>query len=306
MPDGHVEEQFTEVDGGRVFVRRWFPAVLSNSPPVVLLHDSLGCVELWRDFPAQLAQALGREVIAYDRLGYGRSTALSELPSLKFIDEEAATTFPAICRDLGLEQVVLFGHSVGGGMAIAIASIHSKSGLCSCVITESAQAFVEERTKDGIRKAKEYFRDPSHLEKLTKYHGKKAQWVLDAWTESWLDPKFESWSLQPHLSNVTCPVLAIHGDKDEYGSCAFPRLITDSVQGHSQAVVLEGFGHVPHREDSVAVLDTVANFLSEVENSIGRVETHVSADAVERRDDATTKTSDETSRSSESGITKNQ
>lgn len=267
MQIGHTEEIRVEVPGGRVFVRRWHPVEQRQQPPIVLLHDSLGCVELWRDFPAQLAQSLGREVIAYDRLGFGQSNECVEAPSLRFIDEEAETIFPSLCQALGLDKVVPFGHSVGGGMAIAIASTHAQSSLCSSVITESAQAFIEARTKVGIEAAKQYFSDPRHFEKLSRYHGSKARWVLEAWTETWLDPRFKDWSLRPHLKNVRCPVLAIHGSNDEYGSVAFPNLIADTVSGHSEAVILEGFGHVPHKENPATILATVSGFLSAVEAS---------------------------------------
>lgn len=258
------KEKLIEVPGGQVFVRRWCPNEKSQEPAIMLLHDSLGCVELWRDFPAQLAQNLGREVVAYDRLGFGQSSERVDPPSLRFIDEEAEVVFPALCASLGLQSVVPFGHSVGGGMAIAIASAHSQSNLCASVITESAQAFVEARTKEGIETAKKFFNQPGHLEKLTKYHKSKARWVLEAWTETWLHPQFDSWSLRPHLKNVHCPVLAIHGDNDEFGSVAFPKLIAEGVAGRSQALILEGFGHVPHKEDPDTVLAAVSCFLSEV------------------------------------------
>ncbi len=262
-----LEEKYIEVPGGQVFVRSWLPDKPSEKAAIVLLHDSLGCVELWRDFPEQLATRFGRKVVAYDRLGFGRSSAVTEPPSLTFIDEEAEVVFPALCSALGLEKVVLFGHSVGGGMAIAIASIHSQASLCTSVITESAQAFVETRTKRGIETAKKYFNKPAHLDKLTKYHGDKARWVLDAWTETWLHPAFKDWNLKSHLKNLNCPVLAIHGDNDEYGSLAFPKLIVEESAGYSQQFVLQGIGHVPHKENTTAVLTAVTGFLSKIERS---------------------------------------
>lgn len=255
-------EDLVEVPGGTVFVRRWHPLEKTNKPPVVLLHDSLGCVELWRDFPAQLAQHIGCEVIAYDRLGFGQSTKRVDPPTHRFIDEEAESVFPALCSALGLKKVIPFGHSVGGCMAIAIAGIHSQSNLCAAVVTESAQAFVEERTRSGVEAAKRHFSEAGHFGKLRKYHGSKARWVLEAWTETWLHPQFESWSLRAHLKNVRCPLLAIHGDNDEFGSVAFPRFIADEAAGQAQAVVLEGFGHVPHKENPATILTTVSGFFS--------------------------------------------
>jgi len=264
MQDCHSREFHVDVTGGRVFVRRWTPQTLADEIPIILLHDSLGCVRMWRDFPERLAIRLGKRVLAYDRLGFGESSPRRSLPSLRFIEEEALTVFPELCRSLGFEEVIPFGHSVGGGMAIAIAGHHSQVGLCTTVITESAQAFVEHRTTEGIRDAKEMIGSPAQLSKLSRYHGSKAQWVLDAWTETWLAPEFADWSLNSHLEKVRCPVLAIHGDQDEFGSCEFPRRIAGGVGAYSEAVILKGFAHVPHRENPERVLDIVSGFLARV------------------------------------------
>jgi len=266
MQDCNTEEFHVDVTGGQVFARRWIPQTLIKEVPVALLHDSLGCVRMWREFPELLAIRLKRPVIAYDRLGFGKSSALTSPPSLSFIEEEAQIVFPKLCRSLDLEKVILFGHSVGGGMAITIASHHSQTGLCTTVISESAQAFVENRTIEGIQAAKKLFNQPTQLSKLSKYHGSKAQWVLDAWTEVWLDPEFKSWSLDTHLKNIKCPVIAIHGDRDEYGSCEFPHRISDRVEAYSEARILENFGHVPHRENPETILNIVSKFLSKVES----------------------------------------
>jgi pimeloyl-ACP methyl ester carboxylesterase len=226
---------------------------------VVLLHDSLGCVDLWRDFPERLAGRLARPVIAYDRLGFGRSSARHELPSVNFIREEAEVYFPTVRRALGVAEYALFGHSVGGAMALLIAA--SPEEPCRAVVSESAQAFVEDCTLAGIRQAREQFERPEQLAKLARWHGDKAGWVLRAWTDVWLSPEFAAWGLGPDLPRVRCPVLALHGDQDEYGSVAFPRLIGSRAGGPSEVAVLEGCGHVPHRERPDDVLDRVAVFL---------------------------------------------
>jgi pimeloyl-ACP methyl ester carboxylesterase len=265
MQDFNSESFQISVTGGELFVRQWMPTESTDQLPVVLLHDSLGCVEMWRDFPAQLAITLKRPVFAYDRLGFGQSSQRHTPPSLNFIDEEAKIIFPELCRALGLSSVVLFGHSVGGAMAVAIAGHQAQTGLCASVITESAQAFVEARTIEGILAAKKAFSDSMQFSRLAKYHGEKAQWVLNAWTEVWLHPEFKDWSLDSNLSKVVCPVLAIHGDQDEYGTCVFPQRIAAGVNSYSEAVILEGVGHVPHREDAQKILNTVELFLAKVE-----------------------------------------
>lgn len=253
-----VDDLFVEVPGGKVFTRRW-RVQAAQHPPLILLHDSLGCVELWRDFPLELAQACNCEVIAYDRLGFGKSSARREALSLQFISEEAAIYFPAMQKALGLTRFSLFGHSVGGGMALMIAAAQPDN--CAAVITESSQAFVEERTRAGIRNAMQHFARPEQFTKLERLHGDKARWVFAAWTETWLAPAFAGWSLDAHLGRVTSPVLAIHGDLDEYGSLDFPRRIVTQAGGHAEELILRGCGHIPHREQKAQVLQACRDFL---------------------------------------------
>lgn len=264
MSDVRTEERLVDVPGGNVFVRKWVPGHRAVDSPVVLLHDSLGSVDLWRDFPDALAQGLSRPVVAYDRLGFGRSSARAAPPSLDFVAEEASIHFPAIAGALGITGFSLFGHSVGGAMALVIAA---QMPGCNWVVSVSAQAFVEQRTLTGILAAKAQFDRPGQLDRLAKWHGDKAQWVLDAWTEVWLSPAFASWGLDPWLGRIECPVLAIHGELDEYGSTAFPQRIVDGVQGRSELAILRGCGHVPHREQQARVLELASAFVASVESS---------------------------------------
>ncbi|MDA8137953.1 MAG: alpha/beta hydrolase [Desulfobacteraceae bacterium] len=243
---------------GRIYAKTWIPENRSSEVPIVLLHDSLGCVELWRDFPEVLAQNLSRRVIAYDRLGFGKSDARLDLPGFNFIEEEAIKYFPVVKRELSLTQYVLCGHSVGGAMAIHIAA---RDAQCVAVITMAAQAFVEDLTVAGIMEAKQAFNLPEQIERLERWHGQKAQWVLRAWTEIWLAAGFSGWSLEDSIGKVICPVLAIHGDRDEYGSTAFPEFIAGKAGGVSELLVLPNCGHMPHKEKPEEVIAAVKRFL---------------------------------------------
>ena len=249
-------------DQGTLFARRWVPSdIRGDDPaPIVLFHDSLGCVELWRDFPEQLAVATRRSVVAYDRLGFGRSDEHPGALPLTFIRDEAAAVMPRVCDALGIDTIVPFGHSVGGGMAIATAA--RWPDRCTAVVTESAQTFVEDRTRAGLEAARVEFARPGQLDRLARYHGAKARWVLDAWIETWLSPAFADWHLDDDLRDVRCPALALHGDHDEYGSPEHPGRIARLTQGPSKGVILEGLGHVPHREQPARVLAEVAEFLA--------------------------------------------
>lgn len=258
----HVDETYLPLEGGRIFVKTWTPEAPSSKAPVLMLHDSLGCVDLWRGFPEALCERLGRKIIAYDRLGFGRSDARTERPSLRFVEEEAEEVFPRLHVALRLEGFALLGHSVGGGMAANIAARHPEA--CEALVTVSAQAFVEERTVAGIERAKRQFEGPAQFARLSRYHGDKAPWVLDAWTGTWLSPAFADWSLFEVLPQVACPVLAVHGESDEYGSHRFPESIAERTSGPASALILENCGHIPHREQPEVLLDAVGAFLADL------------------------------------------
>jgi pimeloyl-ACP methyl ester carboxylesterase len=244
---------------GRLWTRSWTPAgAAPGLAPILLFHDSLGCVELWRGFPAALAAATGRSVVAYDRLGFGRSDPHPGRLELDFVADEALTAVPRLGEVLGFDRFVACGHSVGGGMATETAARLPER--CEALVTIGAQAFVETLTLDSIRAARPFFAEPANLARLAKYHGEKAAWVVEAWIGTWLRPEFARWSLDSALAAVRCPILAIHGERDEYGSPAQPRRIAGR-KGIEK--VLPGIGHVPHREDEALVVDLIRRFLQE-------------------------------------------
>lgn len=259
-----VRDLGVDTGRGRLFARCWTPARSGDGlAPIVLLHDSLGCVELWRDFPDRLAAATGRDVVAYDRLGFGRSDPHPGRLDARFVHDEARGSLQAVCEALGLDDFVLFGHSVGGGMAVGGAAAYS--GRCRALVTESAQAFVEDRTITGILDAKRSFAQHGQLDRLRRYHGDKADWVLSAWIDTWLAPDFAGWTLDDDLRGVRCATLVLHGEHDEYGSAAHPERIAALVHGASSLHLLPGCGHVPHRERPDAVLDLVSRWLATAE-----------------------------------------
>ena len=199
-----ASDHWITTEKGRLFARQWMPAKRSGEAeiPILLLHDSLGSVALWRDFPPQLA--------------------------------------------VGIDRMVAFGHSVGGSMALAMAARWPER--CVSVVSESAPIFVEEYTLRGVRHGRSNFARPGQLERLARYHGTKARWVLDAWTETWLSPAFADWSLDAHLEEVRCPTLVLYGDNDEYGTRLQPERIARLTRGSSQTIMFEGCRHFPHRE----------------------------------------------------------
>jgi len=257
-----IAERAVPTPRGRLHAVEWSPAdaAAPARTPLVLLHDSLGCVALWRDFPDALARATGRRVIAYDRLGFGRSDPHPGALPASFIHDEAREGFRHLRAAFALDRFIAFGHSVGGGMAVGCAAVHPEA--CEGLVAMSAQAFVEDRTRQGIRAAREAFARPGQVERLAKYHGDKARWVLGAWIDTWLAPGFAGWTLDDDLRRVRCPSLVLHGDCDEYGSALHPRRIAARVAGPASLHLLEGCGHVPQREQPDAVLSKVRHWLA--------------------------------------------
>jgi pimeloyl-ACP methyl ester carboxylesterase len=248
----HITEQAVTTPGGNLFVRMWAPAgtALGNraSPPCpfVLLHDSLGSVDLWRDFPEALAQATGKPVVAYDRLGYGQSDPAQGLPPANFVAQEGQAGLKPVLDQLQLQRAILLGHSVGGGMAVN-AAVQMPERIAG-VVTVAAQAFPEDRTLQAIAQAKLQFQDEAQLA---------------AWTESWLSPAFASWHVCDVLPQLKCPLLALHGEHDEYGTAVHPQMYSERAGGPSRMMLIPGAHHLPHREQPQAVAQWVQDFVQE-------------------------------------------
>jgi pimeloyl-ACP methyl ester carboxylesterase len=256
-----VRDRMIDVPNGAVFVREWAPEGATGAA-LILLHDSLGCVDVWRDFPAMLAVRTKRRVFAYDRLGFGRSDARAGALPASFVRDESEVFLPRLLQSLQLDSFIPFGHSVGGGMAVYCGDVLRRS--CAAIVTVAAQMFAESKTLLAIAETKDVYRQPERFARLEKYHGNKAQWVLQAWTETWLSNQFSEWSLRDTLPTISAPILAIHGDLDEFGSLEHPRMIESRAAGPRQAVILNGVGHMPHRERPETVLHLVTDFLASV------------------------------------------
>lgn len=255
-----VREAWIDTMRGRIFAKAWGPVgTTAARAPLVLFHDSLGSVTLWRDLPERLARATGRGVLAYDRLGFGCSDPYPGALPPSFIDDEAEGTFADVRNHFGLRHFVPAGHSAGGGMAVVAAGTYPEAS--EALIVESAPVFVEDRTREGLRQAKEFFAQPGQLDRLRKYHGSKAEWVLSAWIDTWLSPAFAAWRLDPYLPAVRCPTLVIHGKQDEYLSPRQAERIATLTTGPAETKLLPNSGHIPHQDHPETVIAAVAAFL---------------------------------------------
>jgi pimeloyl-ACP methyl ester carboxylesterase len=249
------------VDGVKLHAVRVAPARPRGGPTVVLLHDSLGSVGLWRDFPERLAEATGLEVLAHDRRGHGGSDPFGPRPrTLRYLHEEA-DTLARVLEAAGVEDAILFGHSDGGTIALLAAAHHP--ARIRAVVAEAAHVLVEERTLEGIREAQRTAAEVDLLARLARHHGPKAEALLAAWTGTWLAPWFRGWNVEEDLRRIRCPVLVLQGELDEYGTEAQVHAIARGVSGPAREAVLPGLRHVPHREAPEAVLAAVVEFVAD-------------------------------------------
>ena len=256
----HTKEEFILVDDAELSLKWVYPeAGAAGKPVLVFLHDSLGCIRLWRDFPEKLAQATGCTALIYDRQGYGQSSPFESINRGPDYLEQEADVLERLLEKLQIPQAILFGHSDGGSIALIAASKY-KSRV-KAIITEGAHVFVEEITLAGIREAVESYQTTNLPQKLQKYHGAKTEAVFCAWTDTWLSASFRSWNIEYFLPSILCPALIIQGEKDEYGTLAQVKAVVQQAQGPVQQLILPDIGHTPHREAPEQVLEKSAHFI---------------------------------------------
>lgn len=232
---------------------------LKDRPTLVFLHDSLGCVALWRDFPKKIADAVKCNVLVYDRLGYGKSEPMptQERP-INYMELEA-DVLNDVLETLGISNAILFGHSDGGSIALIAASKYKHR--IKMVICEAAHIFVETITLEGIYKAIEAYETTNLPERLQKYHGDKTAVIFNAWTQTWIRSDFRDWNIENLLPGISCPLLFIQGAADEYGTLEQVDKTIDMVSGRSEKYIIPNVHHTPHKEVPEMVLEKVQEFI---------------------------------------------
>jgi pimeloyl-ACP methyl ester carboxylesterase len=253
-----TEEFDLPVATGTLRVRRI--AVNQQRPTIVFLHDSLGCIRLWRDFPERLAASTHCDSLIYDRQGYGESSQFTSARAKDYLETEADVLI-ALLKKLGLSQSILFGHSDGGSIALIAAA--KAPALVAAVITEGAHVFVEDLTLDGIRKVQGQYQSTNLRARLAKYHADKTDAVFSVWADHWLAPDFRDWNMEHYLPAVQCPVLAIQGAVDEFGTERQVDSIVEQVSGLSRKFMIPGVGHTPHKDAAESTLSAVTAFIAE-------------------------------------------
>jgi pimeloyl-ACP methyl ester carboxylesterase len=227
---------------------------------LVFLHEGLGSIAMWRDFPARVVEATGCAALVYSRQGYGRSEPIAEPRPVTYMHDEALVDLPELLDRLDVRRPVLVGHSDGGSIALihAAASGRPVSGL----VLMAPHVMVEDLSVSSIAAAKVAYETTDLRARLGRYHDDvdSAFW---GWNGVWLDPAFRLWNIEAYLPRIRCPVLALQGVNDEYGTMAQVESITRAVKD-VEVVALERCGHSPHRDRADATLEAIARFVARI------------------------------------------
>lgn len=249
------------IDGGSLETRLWGDPS-DQAPTIVLLHEGLGSISLWRDFPAKLAAATGCAVFAYSRFGYGQSDPVTLPRPLRYMHDEALDVLPRVLAAAGLGRVILLGHSDGGSIALIHAG-GAQNFMLRGIILIAPHLFVEDVSITSIEAARIAFETTDLRARLARHH-RNPDNAFRGWNGAWLNPDFRAWRIDDYVPTIRVPVLAIQGTDDEYGTPAqLDPLVADAycpVATH----LIEGARHAPHLSHEAVVLGLVREFVGRI------------------------------------------
>ncbi|HEU0054853.1 MAG TPA: alpha/beta hydrolase [Longimicrobium sp.] len=254
-----MEDGFLHAGGARLEYR-WIGPGPTEAPTLVFLHEGLGSVSLWRDFPARLAAATGCGALVYSRAGYGRSDAVPLPRPVRFMHDEARV-LTDVLRAAEVREAVLVGHSDGASIALIHAG--SEHTPVRGLALEAPHVFAEPGGLESIARIAETYRTTDLPSRLRRHHGENTDVAFWGWNRVWLDPEFRAWNLEAYLPRITVPILIVQGEDDEYGTWRQVEAIERRAGGPVETLRLPG-GHAPHAEHPDAVLAAMAAFVRRV------------------------------------------
>jgi pimeloyl-ACP methyl ester carboxylesterase len=247
---------------GRQLETAWWGPPPEAAPTLVLLHEGLGCVALWRDFPKRLADATGCGVFAYSRYGYGKSDP-EPLPwPMTYMHREAELVLPGVLDRAGVRRYVTLGHSDGA----SIAAIHAggvPDARRAGVVLIAPHFFTEEAGLASIEAIRTVYETGDLRARLSRYHAHVDN-AFRGWNGAWLDPRFRDWNILDRVPRIDVPMLLLQGTKDEYGSAEQVHAAARAATAPAETVLIDGVGHAPHLEKPDETLDAVARFVRRV------------------------------------------
>jgi pimeloyl-ACP methyl ester carboxylesterase len=248
--------------GGHRLEYVWLGPPPEQAPTLVFLHEGLGSITQWRDFPQQLADATGCGALVYNRLGHGASDPLEGSRAVSFMHDEALRTLPEVLRSSAIVNPIFVGHSDGASIALIYAG--SGIGPVTALLLAAPHVFVEDLSVTSIQANKERFETTNLREKLARHHGANTDRMFRGWNDVWLAPEFRHWNIEEYLENITAPILMVQGQDDQYGTLKQIDAIASQVKGRVEAVVLPECAHSPHRDQPDRWLDEATRFILEL------------------------------------------
>ena len=245
------------VVAGKRLEYAWFGTAPAEGPVIVMLHEGLGSLAMWKHFPRHLAARTHGRVLAYSRYGHGNSDKLLEKRPVTFMHHEGEVVLPELLDKLHIARPILLGHSDGASIALIFAGSYPERPRA--LILEAPHVFVEDLSIASITQAKVNYQTTHLRRKLARYHAHVDE-TFWGWNDIWLDPEFRSWNIESYLPAIRCPILCIQGEGDEYGTRAQVEAIAARVPG-SEVVMLANCQHSPHRDQAEATLEATLQFL---------------------------------------------
>ena len=245
-----------EINGVELETYFYKPPNIAKTPTLLFLHEGLGSAATWRDFPGQLVSETALPAIVYSRQGYGMSDRHIEPYGCNFMHKEALDVLPALLAKLQIERPILLGHSDGASIAL----IHAAKYPVAGVVVEAPHIYVEEKAITAISDLRTKIRESDLIKKLACFH-EDPEHTFQNWNNIWLNPDFSSWNIIDYISQIRCPILAIQGEMDEYGTMAQIDDIAQNAPGHVTRVKLAECGHSPHRDQREEVIRQISKFI---------------------------------------------
>ncbi len=252
--------QVADISAGRVEYR-WIGARNPAAQPVlVFLHEGLGSVAQWRDFPDQVAADCGLPALVYSRIGYGGSSPCALPRPITYMHDEALSLLPELLQVLGIAQPILVGHSDGASIALIHAGAAPHPGLLGIAVM-APHSYAEPISVQSIRAAHDAYAGGDLRQRLAKYHGANVDCAFRGWCDSWLNPDFAHWNIEAEVARIRHPVLAIQGEGDEYGTLAQIDTIKALAKCRVETLILPNCGHSPHKDQPGAVREALAGYV---------------------------------------------
>lgn len=260
---------FFNIDGEQLEYQLLSPAE-SVAPTLIFLHEGLGCLAMWKDFPRQVARMTGSRTLIYSRAGYGGSAPCSLPRPLTFMHDEALNILPKILDAAEIQNAVLVGHSDGASIALIHAGGIADERIQGLILM-APHVFVEQITLTSIRAARCAYKNTDLRERLARYHGDNVDCAFWGWNGAWLDEGFLDWNLQAYLAKIEVPVLLIQGKDDNYGTIRQLETIKEQLPRGAEQVLLHDCGHSPFRDRPAETLQAIAGFLQNSRKNLSNI-----------------------------------